>query len=156
MTNKPKAIGTAAETAVVRYLRANGFAGAERRALAGSSDLGDVTGCGALVIEVKGGRAAEAATPPVIDRWMAETRTETRNAEADYGLLVVKRIAVSHLRAGQWWAYLDLHTVLELTGCLGPRVHDNLPNPVVRMTLADAVHLLRHAGYGDSPVEESA
>ncbi len=154
MTNKPKAIGTAAETAVVRYLRANGFAGAERRALAGSSDLGDVTGCGPLVIEVKGGRAAEAATPPVIDRWMAETRAEMRNADAHYGLLVVKRIAVSHRRAGLWWAYLDLHALLELTGCAGG--HDRISNSVLRMTLADAVHLLRYAGYGDNLAEESA
>ncbi len=90
------------------------------------------------------------------DEQLREALTEvsviTRTAEADYGLLVVPRGG----EVGQWWAYLDLHTVLELTGCLGPRVHDNLPNPVVRMTLADATHLLRHAGYGDSLVEESA
>ncbi len=83
---------------------------------------------------------------------LAGVRSVVRADEVDYGLLVVPRGG----EVGQWWAYLDLHTVLELTGCLGPRVHDNLPNPVVRMTLADATHLLRHAGYGDSPVEESA
>ena len=44
MTNRPKAIGTAAETAVVRYLAAHGFPAAERRALHGATDLGDITG----------------------------------------------------------------------------------------------------------------
>ena len=39
MTNRPKAIGTAAETAVVRYLAAHGFPAAERRALHGARDL---------------------------------------------------------------------------------------------------------------------
>ena len=34
MVNKPKRIGTAAETAVTRYARTNGFELAERRALA--------------------------------------------------------------------------------------------------------------------------
>ena len=41
MTNRPKAIGTAAETAVVRYLAAHGFPAAERRALHGATDLGE-------------------------------------------------------------------------------------------------------------------
>lgn len=40
MTNRPKAIGTAAETAVVRYLAAHGFPAAERRALHGATDHG--------------------------------------------------------------------------------------------------------------------
>ena len=37
MTNRSKAIGTAAETAVVRYLAAHGFPAAERRALHGAT-----------------------------------------------------------------------------------------------------------------------
>ena len=40
--NKPKRIGTAAETAVTRYARTAGFPLAERRALAGGADLGDI------------------------------------------------------------------------------------------------------------------
>ena len=55
MTNRPKAIGTAAETAVVRYLAAHGFPNAERRALHGATDLGDITGTPSLCWEVKGG-----------------------------------------------------------------------------------------------------
>ena len=57
MTNRPKAIGTAAETAVVRYLAAHGFPAAERRALHGATDLGDITGTPQIVWE-------RATTPP--------------------------------------------------------------------------------------------
>ncbi len=49
--NKQK--GTAFETLVVRWLAENGFPYAERRALAGTHDCGDVTGIPGLVIECK-------------------------------------------------------------------------------------------------------
>ena len=42
--SKAKAKGTAAETALVKYLRDHGFPGAERRAMTGEFDQGDVTG----------------------------------------------------------------------------------------------------------------
>jgi hypothetical protein len=42
MSNPRKAKGTAFETAFVRWLQANGFPRAERRALHGTQDLGDV------------------------------------------------------------------------------------------------------------------
>jgi len=48
-----KARGTAAETAVVRYLQAEGAIHAERRALRGKHDRGDVAGIPGVVIEVK-------------------------------------------------------------------------------------------------------
>lgn len=55
MNNSPKAIGTAAETAVVRYLAAHGFPAAERRALHGATDLGDITGTPSLCWETERG-----------------------------------------------------------------------------------------------------
>jgi len=51
--SKAKAKGTSAETAVVKYLIDNGFPYAERRALNGALDLGDITGTPALAWEVK-------------------------------------------------------------------------------------------------------
>ena len=63
MTNRSKDTGTNAETAVATYLRSTGyFPNAERRALAGAYDRGDLTGIGDLVIEVKAGAAAEKAS----------------------------------------------------------------------------------------------
>jgi hypothetical protein len=56
MTNRSKNIGTAAETAVVKAARAYGFPGAERRALHGSTDLGDILLCPGVIVEVKAGK----------------------------------------------------------------------------------------------------
>lgn len=150
MVNRPKNIGTAGESAVVHYLRAHGFAGAERRALAGSADLGDITGCGPVVFEVKAGKAAQnagAAQTKLIDEWMAQTLCETQNARADYGLLVCKRAGVGAANAGLWWCFLRYDDFLALHGQHRPIAAVS----VVRITLAEAVSLLRHAGYGDEP-----
>lgn len=76
MTNKSKAKGTAAETAVVHYLQENGFPYAERRALAGSLDRGDVTGVPGVVIEVKSCARMELAT------WVDEAEAEALNGIA--------------------------------------------------------------------------
>jgi hypothetical protein len=149
MVNRPKAIGTRGEGAVVAYLRANGFAGAERRALAGAADLGDVVGCPGLVIECKSGKAAETASDAQITAWMVETELERVNARAEVGLLVRKRKAVGAANAGQWHAHLDTHTIAAL---VDPNsiTYPDAPRLVVTLTLAGAVKLLRWAGYGDA------
>jgi hypothetical protein len=149
MVNRPKNIGTTAETAVVRYLRANGFPQAERRALAGALDLGDIVGVPGAVIEVKGGKAAEVASDSQVTAWMAETELERRNARAEVGLLVRKRKAVGASNAGQWHAHLDTHTVAALTDP-NSITYPDAPRLVLTLTLAGAVKLLRWAGYGDA------
>lgn len=83
--SKNKAKGTSFETLTVRWLKDNGFPYAERRALHGSFDKGDITGCGPLVFECKAKKAHD------FSGWLKETEVETTNAEADYGVLVVKR-----------------------------------------------------------------
>jgi hypothetical protein len=54
--NKSKIKGTAYETAVVRHLNDNGFPYAERRALAGNLDKGDIAGIPSVVMEWLHGR----------------------------------------------------------------------------------------------------
>ncbi|MET8265956.1 hypothetical protein ABZU92_18410 [Micromonospora arida] len=152
MKRRPRDIGTVAETAVVRYLHTAGFPHAERRSLRGAFDAGDITGCPGLCFEVKGGDAARTASDLTITRWMAELATEVTNAKADVGLLVVQRAGVGPGNAGRWWAYMPAFQVADLAA----------PEPLpgsghafpVRMLLADAVALLRAAGYGepDRPV----
>jgi hypothetical protein len=145
MTNRPKQIGTHAETAVVRYARTFGFGQAERRALAGSADLGDVLLCPGVVIEVKAGKAAETASDALISDWLAETEKERRNAGAAHGLLVTKRKAYGPTRAGLWWAHWHLADLPLPIGLW----HDRLAPIPVRMQLVDALSLLRAHGYGD-------
>lgn len=126
--NKPKQIGTAAETAVTRYCQANGFPLAERRALAGRDDLGDILLCPGVIIEVK---AHKTYSDNDIRAWLTETRREMFNAKADYGFLVVKRQGKGDAQVGAWWAITE----------------DN-GSPMF-MFLQDALLRLRRHGWGD-------
>jgi hypothetical protein len=160
MTNKPKAIGTAAETGVVRYCQPNGFPFAERLALHGALDEGDVQLCPGVVLEVKGGKRAETASDALIASWLDETEAERVNRRADVAALVTKRKGKGAPNAGQWWAYLPGWAFV----CLAMTVHRVDVNPLgmslahaelpaVRITLAELVELLRRAGWGD-PIRE--
>jgi len=106
--SKAKAKGTAAESAVVKYLSGQGFPGAERRALAGSSDLGDITGIPGLVMEVKNHRTYK------FPAWVEETEVERVNASADYGILIVKPNGIGTTRVGDWWAVMPLSEIIKL------------------------------------------
>lgn len=153
--NRSKAKGTAAESAVVTFLRANGFPHAERRALAGADDLGDVLVTAGVIVECKAGAAAEQASDGQIAAWLDETERERVNANAALALLVTKRKGKGAANAGQWWAHLrgvalrriGLHPLvgfaLDDLRALGA-----LDGLTIRLTLADAVTLLRAAGYG--------
>lgn len=101
---KSKQKGTAAETAVVRYLRSLEFGpmgplfpAVERRALSGGKDKGDVAGIPDTVIEVK------AAEQVKLTEWQRETLAEMQNAGASWGLLVVRR---KYKPVHQWDAYV--------------------------------------------------
>lgn len=97
--SRSKDKGTLAESAVVTYLQENGWPYAERRALAGAADKGDVSGTPGLVWEVKyagvGLRMAE---------WIQETVTERDNAQAAHGILVIKPFGFGTRRTGDWFA----------------------------------------------------
>ncbi|MFI6813742.1 hypothetical protein ACIBG7_15080 [Nonomuraea sp. NPDC050328] len=155
MTARPKDIGTAAETAVVRALRRLGFPHAERRALAGAHDLGDVTGTPGVCWEVKGGQQTKHPRPSdlTVAQWMAETEAERINARADIGVLVIQRHGVGAANAHLWWAYMPTwQTAWVATGHL---VADRQVGDIrARMLLADACTLLRAAGYGQPLPEE--
>jgi hypothetical protein len=77
--------GTAAETAVVQYLRAVGFIQTERRTLGGTQDRGDIAGLPGVVIEVKNCARQEL---PV---WVAEAELERDNDNASLGVVWHKR-----------------------------------------------------------------
>jgi len=163
VTNRPKAIGTAGETAVVRYARTDGFPGAERLALHGTLDEGDAAFCPGVGAEVKAGKAAENASDAQISAWLAEAEAERINRRADVMLLVLKRKGKGAANAASWWAHLPGWTFVYLarsamntSGAHYPiaffapfhaAVRTGLP--AVRITLAEACQLLRAAGYGD-------
>jgi len=85
MANASKKKGTAWETALVEYLKLSGFPYAERRALCGTSDRGDVAGIPGVVLEAKAEKTITLST------YMDEVATEKQNANAQVGAAVIKR-----------------------------------------------------------------
>jgi len=85
MVNRSKAKGTAAETAIARYLQTNGFPYAERRTLNGTHDRGDIAGIPSVVIEVKNCAKTE------LGSWIAEAERERDNDNATLGVVWHKR-----------------------------------------------------------------
>jgi hypothetical protein len=82
---RSRAKGTAWETAIVTYLRANGVPHAERRALGGSRDRGDIAGIPSIVTEAKSAARMELGT------WLAEAEAERVNDGAEFGVVWHKR-----------------------------------------------------------------
>ena len=144
MTNRSKSIGTASERAVVRYLAAHGFPAAERRALHGATDLGDITGTPGIVWEVKGGEAAKDASDKQIAAWFDEAQEEAGNAGATYGFLIVQR---RQKAVRDWWAVLDVCDLAKLVRCDS---REQASNMHARITLAQLVELLAIAGWTDT------
>lgn len=104
--SKQRAKGTAAETAVVKYLQANGFPHAERRALHGTADKGDITGCGPLVFEVKNHKIIDLAG------WVKELEAEMVNAKVDTGAVVAKKRGTTD--PGEFYAILPFRVLVGL------------------------------------------
>ena len=101
MVNRSKAKGTTTESLVVGYLRKNGWPYAERRALSGNTDKGDVAGMPALAVEVKYGNGTLKVGP-----WLKETEAERRNANADHGILVIKPPRLGSRNVGLFYAVM--------------------------------------------------
>lgn len=153
--NRPKARGTAAETATLRWLRDNGFVWAERLTLTGHHDRGDISLLpGNLIIaEIKNHATAATGQPgqKQLAAWMAETDRERANARADHALLVVKRKGTTN--PGAWWCYVTTATFAALTGsAISPIPYAEAP---VCADLSTITALLRHAGYGSAPEDDS-
>jgi predicted metal-binding transcription factor (methanogenesis marker protein 9) len=98
--------GTAFETLIVRYLQSKGWILAERRALHGNLDKGDITGTGPLVWECIIHKALD------LSGWLRETEQERQNANANHGILVVKRR--SYGEPGDQYAVMRLSDLVEL------------------------------------------
>jgi hypothetical protein len=98
--------GTSAETAAVDYLRGQGFPHAERRALGGNKDRGDIAGIIGTVIEVKNCKTLDLAG------WLRELEAEMANDGAVYGAVVHKRRGTSDV--GRWYATMPVSALVVL------------------------------------------
>jgi hypothetical protein len=142
--SKSKSIGTRCESAVVKVAQASGFPYAKRLALSGSADEGDVQldSRGQVIVEVKGGKAAESASDSLIEKWLLDTERERVNAGANRAFLVVKRAGKGDRNAGQWWAVCGLPALADLYGLQRYPLEANL-GVTVRMKLDDMLALHR-------------
>lgn len=98
--------GTAAETAFVNYLRTEDFPHAERRAMNGSKDRGDVAGVIGTVFEVKNCKTLDLAG------WVRELEAEMANDGACYGAVIHKRRGKGN--PGDWYATLPVSVLVTL------------------------------------------
>ncbi len=103
--SKAKRTGTAWETRVVRYLVEHGFPYAERRALEGNHDRGDVSGVPGVVIEAKCVRRIDLAA------WVDEMVTEKRHAGAQVGAVIFPR---RNHATGRAYVGMELSDFVEL------------------------------------------
>lgn len=101
MVNPSKAKGTAAESQVVHYLKAAGWYHAERRALHGNVDKGDVAGIPGCVVEIKDHKVSSLNFGAYVD----EANLEKANAKADVGVAWVKRRGKTD--PGRWIVAMD-------------------------------------------------
>ncbi len=109
--SRSKQKGTAFERLIADYL-AQYWPYADRAPLTGNKDRGDISGTPGIVWELKNAKTMR------LSEWLEETETERSNADADVGILVVKRRGYG--RPSEQYAIVDL---------------------------GDMIHLLREAGY---------
>lgn len=106
--SKSKRKGTAAESEVVAALIRAGFVHAERRALAGALDKGDVLGIPGWVFEVKAHDSYGGKLP----EWLGELDAEIANAKAAHGVVWHKRRGKG--RAEDWFVTMTGAQFLKL------------------------------------------
>lgn len=103
--------GTSWEAALVAYLREHGAPHAERRALGGAKDRGDIAGIPGVVIEAKSAARLELAG------WLAEAEAERANDGADLGVVWAKRKGKGSPADG--YAVMDGATLVRLLRAAG-------------------------------------
>lgn len=106
MVNLPREKGTAAETAFVSWMHAQGELQVERHALHGSHDLGDINGIPGLVTSVK---FVGKGKPMDLSGWLNElhrmrlnVHRRTPELALPDGILVVRRAGYPDV--GDWYA----------------------------------------------------
>lgn len=137
---RPKDIGTAAETAVTKVLKAF-WSTADRSVLRGSADQGDIHGTGVFIWEIKGGAAAKNASENQIRAWLMEAKREAAHANVPFGILVTQRGGFGLPRAGEWWAWL---TVSDYSRLIAGNADTDA---VLRIKLVDFLQVLSDMGW---------
>lgn len=148
MVNKPKAIGTAGETAVLRAILPY-YPTAYRLVLAGSQDKGDIRANEDTIFEVKAGAQTKQIGDKKLAGWLAEAETERVHSRATFGFLITQRAGVGAPNALRWWAWTTLEVLGELCGS------ESLRAAPVRLELGALLELLADTGFSDTRPEKA-
>lgn len=105
MANPSKQKGTNAETAVVNYLKPT-WKKAERRALNGSQDKGDIAGVPNVCIEVKNHKSMK------LSEWVRQLEVEIENSKSTTGAVIHKKNGTTDV--GKWYATMPVHIYVQL------------------------------------------
>ena len=105
MSSKSKAKGSAAERAVVAYLK-QWYPYVDRRLAGATLDKGDISGIPGVTIEIKNHSRID------LVGWIAELETEMANDKAWTGTVIHKRKGKSDV--GQWYATMPVSVWIEL------------------------------------------
>jgi hypothetical protein len=113
---RPKDKGTAAETAIVRWAAKHRFHNAERLALSGQGDKGDVRLCLGVMIQVKDGytdkikssdgtslRDRKEPTDYKVGEWLKAAEAQAKRGKYDIWLLVHKRYGNADPDMWRWF-----------------------------------------------------
>ena len=131
--------GTRAETAVVRLAREMGWPYAERRALTGGKDRGDVTGVIGVTIQIKDVERKS------VGKWQQDTLEQSMNDSTKTCLLIVK---TKYKNVKQWDTYIPLYQLLYESDTMRTVFSGAWEElPWVRMDLEHAFEWLKEAGY---------
>jgi hypothetical protein len=149
MANPNKQKGTAAESAVVKYARLNGFPLADRLTLSGQYDRGDVLLTVGAIIEVKAGHAAKTASLGQIREWLNETDRERSNAKASLAFLVKQRTGFGTARVDQWDAWFIRGS--DICNTIEDQLIMDFP---LCMSLEHALTAIRRSGWGNPEENE--
>jgi hypothetical protein len=163
VTKSDRDRGVVTERKLATFLREHGFPHAERAVKTGVVtrtrtvvDPGDITGTPGLVWQSKALRPLTRAENEV-PAWMLETEQQRAGANADLGVLVLRR---DQRPVEQWFGFVPLLDLYRLRGVeLLEPLHSATADRIVALTmparlyLADLVTLLRSCGYGEALAE---
>jgi hypothetical protein len=170
MTKAQTDVGKDTEQRLARWLRDHGgYPHADRRVKTGYTtanrvvvDAGDIDGCPGLVVQSKSLRSHDKRSPGsdpnaamerAVPGWLLETEKQRQAADADLGLLVVRRWGTTNV--GRWWCFLTVGALVTVTGGAAGQVPTDQVMPV-RMELRHALALLHGWGWGEGVAEDTA
>jgi hypothetical protein len=104
--SSPRKIGTAWESAVVSHLQYHGFVTAERRALHGSKDIGDLTGLPGFLIGCKNERTIRLST------YMDELQVQKGNLVRGGGVVPLEVVKRRGQGPGRAYVVIELNEFL--------------------------------------------